>query len=180
LDKIPTSQSRQEALRRAFLTPKIFQELWEHWRSDLPSEQTMINYLVLERKLNGQAPFSEQSATELLANYRASMAFAAPADAPNVASSTEGSGEMKPTMERVKVGNSGASAPPFAHTPASVETTAASSAYAGSDGDLSVLLKGGRLQIGANVDLEGLKRLKEVLGKYEEILTLLHPVEGQH
>lgn len=48
----------------------------------------------------------------------------------------------------------------------------ASSAYAGADGDLSVLLKGRRLQINANVDLVGLARLKEVLGKYEEILAL--------
>ena len=57
--------------------------------------------------------------------------------------------------------------PPAARTPLS------SSAYAGSDGQLSVLLTGGRLQITADVDLAGVERLKEVLGKYEEILKLL-------
>jgi hypothetical protein len=38
--------------------------------------------------------------------------------------------------------------------------------------DLSVLMTGGRLQITADVDLEGLERLKEILEKYEEILEL--------
>jgi hypothetical protein len=37
LDKMPTSQSRQGALRRAFLSPKVFSELWERWKADLPS-----------------------------------------------------------------------------------------------------------------------------------------------
>jgi hypothetical protein len=78
LDKVPSSPTRLEAIRRAFLSPRIFTELWDRWKSDLPSEQTMINYLVLERRLNNQAPFSEQSASELLANYRASLPFACP------------------------------------------------------------------------------------------------------
>jgi hypothetical protein len=51
----------------------------------------------------------------------------------------------------------------------------ASSAYAGQDGDLSVLLKGNRLEITADVGLAGIERLKEILGKYEEILKLLEP-----
>ncbi len=84
LDKIPTSPAKLEALRRAFLKPKIFLELWEKWKADLPSDQTMQNYLVLERRLADQAPYSEQAAAELLANYRASMAFAAPIEAVNV------------------------------------------------------------------------------------------------
>ncbi len=41
-------------------------------------------------------------------------------------------------------------------------------------GDLNVLLTNeGRLQITADVDLRGLRRLKDVLAKYDEILTLL-------
>ncbi len=91
LDRIPTSPSRLDAVRRAFLKPKIFAELWENWKSDLPSDQTMLNYLVLERRLAEQAPYSEQAATELLANYRASMAFAAPTEAVNVSSALDDS-----------------------------------------------------------------------------------------
>ena len=40
-------------------------------------------------------------------------------------------------------------------------------------GDMSVLLSGKRLQISADVDAEGLAKLKEILTKYEEILKLL-------
>jgi hypothetical protein len=45
----------------------------------------------------------------------------------------------------------------------------------GLDGDLNVLLRGNRLEIMADVDREGIRRLKEVLTKYEEILALLEP-----
>ena len=55
------------------------------------------------------------------------------------------------------------------------QATRASSAYAGVDGDLNVLLTGARLQITADVDLAGVARLKEVLGHYENILKLLAP-----
>ncbi len=96
LDKTPASPTRMEALRRAFLGPKIFSELWLRWKADLPSEQTMINYLVLERKLNNLAPFSEQSASELLANYRASLPFACPEEGSNLAPSTD---ESEDAME---------------------------------------------------------------------------------
>lgn len=48
-----------------------------------------------------------------------------------------------------------------------------SSAYAGRDGDLNVLLRGNRLEITADVDRAGIARLKEILGKYEEILDLI-------
>lgn len=83
LDKTPTSPSRIEALRKAFLSPKIFADIWAKWRADLPSDQTMINYLVLERRLANLAPYSDQSATELLANYRVSMPFAMSGDVPS-------------------------------------------------------------------------------------------------
>ncbi|MGH7046398.1 MAG: hypothetical protein ACREE2_08405 [Stellaceae bacterium] len=43
----------------------------------------------------------------------------------------------------------------------------------GSDGELSVLLRGNRLEITADVDRAGIRRLKDILGKYEEILAML-------
>jgi hypothetical protein len=93
MDKIPTSESRMAALQRAFFSPKIYIELWNNWKADLPSDQTVLNYLILERKLSGQAPFSEQAASELLASYKASMAFAPPSDALTVSPSIEANGE---------------------------------------------------------------------------------------
>jgi hypothetical protein len=64
--------------------------------------------------------------------------------------------------------------PPKAPQPLGAPSRA-SSAYVGPGADLNVLLTGGRLQITADVDLEGLARLKEVLGHYETILKLLAP-----
>jgi hypothetical protein len=51
----------------------------------------------------------------------------------------------------------------------------ASNAYAGHDGELSVILKGNRLEITAGVYWVGLSRLKEILTRYEGILDLLEP-----
>ena len=39
--------------------------------------------------------------------------------------------------------------------------------------DINILMSGQRLEITANVDLEGVAKLKEALGKYEELLKLL-------
>jgi len=46
---------------------------------------------------------------------------------------------------------------------------------AGLDSDLNVLLRGNRLEISADVDREGLQKLKAILSKYEEILALIDP-----
>jgi hypothetical protein len=52
----------------------------------------------------------------------------------------------------------------------------ANSAYGGGNGELNVLLTGNRLQITADVDRAGLKRLQEILTRYDGILELM---EGQ-
>jgi hypothetical protein len=93
LDKDQSSIARQEAVRRAFFTPKAFQEIWNKWNPDLPSDTSVINYLVLEKRLSNQAPYSEQAASELLANYRASLAFASPQTAHNENSASESADE---------------------------------------------------------------------------------------
>jgi hypothetical protein len=46
---------------------------------------------------------------------------------------------------------------------------------AGSGDDLNVLLTGKRLQITADVDRAGLKRLQEILARYDGILELMDP-----
>ena len=40
---------------------------------------------------------------------------------------------------------------------------------------IETFLANGRLQINANVGLKGIGRLKEMLGKYEELLKLMDP-----
>ena len=70
LDNDPGSAGRRDALRTAALGPRIHAELWERYGAELPSEQSLRRFLVLERS------FNEASVDELLAEYQATMAFA--------------------------------------------------------------------------------------------------------
>ncbi len=71
LDENPQSDERRAALREAALAPRIHAELWERYGVDLPSDQSLKRFLVLERS------FNEASVDELLAEYKQTMAFAA-------------------------------------------------------------------------------------------------------
>ena len=70
LDADPQSAERRAALREAALSPRIHAELWERYGNDLPSDQSLKRFLVLERS------FNEASVDELLAEYKATMAYA--------------------------------------------------------------------------------------------------------
>ena len=70
LDDDPQSEERRAALREAALGPRIHAELWERYGIDLPSDQSLKRFLVLERS------FNEASVDELLAEYKGTMAFA--------------------------------------------------------------------------------------------------------
>ena len=70
LDKDPDSDERRDALRAAALGPRIHTELWERYGTELPSDQSLKRYLVLERG------FNEASVDELLEEYKQTMTFA--------------------------------------------------------------------------------------------------------
>ena len=70
LDRDPASAERRDAVRRAALNPRIHAELWERYGADLPSDQTLRRFLVIERN------FNEGSVDELLAEYKETAAFA--------------------------------------------------------------------------------------------------------
>ena len=70
LDGDPQSTERRAALREAALAPRIHTELWERYGTDLPSDQSLKRFLVLERS------FNEASVDELLAEYKATVAYA--------------------------------------------------------------------------------------------------------
>ena len=70
LDKNPDSPERRDALRAAALGPRIHAELWERYGSELPSDQSLKRFLVVERA------FNETAVDELLDEYKATMAFA--------------------------------------------------------------------------------------------------------
>lgn len=70
------------------------------------------------------------------------------------------------------------SPPPMAPAVKSAGNIAYENAQSGKP-DINVYVTGNRIQITADVDREGIKTLKQMLGKYEEILTLLStPIDG--
>lgn len=70
LDKNPDSPARRDALRAAALGPRIHAELWERYGTELPSDQSLKRFLVVERS------FNEAAVDELLDEYKVTMAFA--------------------------------------------------------------------------------------------------------
>ncbi len=70
LDKDPDSDERRGALRTAALGPRIHTELWERYGTELPSDQSLKRFLVLERA------FNEASVDEFLDEYKQTMTFA--------------------------------------------------------------------------------------------------------
>lgn len=71
LDQRPkTDRERLELLRMAALSPKLHNELWEKWGGELPSDNTIRHYLVLERN------FNEGTVVDFIANYKKTLDFA--------------------------------------------------------------------------------------------------------
>lgn len=70
LDKQPVSAEREEFIRQAALKPRIHKELWDKWAAALGSDYTLQTYLVRDRG------FSENGARDLIAEYKATLAFA--------------------------------------------------------------------------------------------------------
>ncbi len=70
LDKQPVSPERDALIQKAALTPPIHKELWDKWQAELPSDPTLETYLVRDRG------FSDSGARDLMAEYKATIAFA--------------------------------------------------------------------------------------------------------
>ncbi len=70
LDENADSPAHTDALRTAAMSPRIHAELWERYGADLPSDQSLKRYLVLEKN------FNEAAVDELLAEYKQTISFA--------------------------------------------------------------------------------------------------------
>jgi hypothetical protein len=93
LDDDPNSADRQEALKTAALAPRIHAELWEKYGPDLPSDQSLKRYLVLEKN------FNEAAVDELLEEYKLTMSFAGlnrPGAGPSTAGAGTAAGQPQP------------------------------------------------------------------------------------
>jgi hypothetical protein len=75
-DPNPRSDKVRAAVQKAALTPKLHSELWEKYKGADGLDVAVITYLTLDRREEGQAPFSEKSALELIQEYRETVGFA--------------------------------------------------------------------------------------------------------
>lgn len=76
LDKRPASPNRASAVTTAALSPKVFKELWEQYKTWDVDQDTIKYELTLGRKHSGKAPYSESAALDVAKNYRASLKYA--------------------------------------------------------------------------------------------------------
>ena len=144
------SDARKAALERLATKPPLFKDLRAAFPDTLPSEAN-IEYWLAKRNFTGKG------AGKAAKSYLSTMRLVSTSPEGYFPSELEQEDEdMTAAAETPDAGRRQPSSPP----PPSKD-------------ELSVLLKGNRLHINANVDLEGLERLKQMLDKYTEILKLM-------
>jgi hypothetical protein len=161
---------RKELTSKFALAPKAMQNLWAIWKHEPPSDA--IARSILKNDLN----YSDWAAGELLGIYRENLRYISGGISPESLSEPESSADAEEkdgVGERVDHGvrdklDTQDDGKLFG---AATEKKSPVNAL-GTENELSVLMSGGRLKISANVDAEGLQKLKEILSKYEEILRL--------
>jgi hypothetical protein len=75
-DADPASEKRKDLLKRAALTPKVHQEIWARFTTAAMADSVVKNYLMFDRVDANEAPFSAESASSLLNEYKSSISFA--------------------------------------------------------------------------------------------------------
>ncbi len=77
MDKRPDSKDRAAAMKQAALSPKIFAELFEQYAAanDI-DDALLIHTMTMERVQQGKAPYSDDSAGDVVRVYRDSLAYA--------------------------------------------------------------------------------------------------------
>ena len=81
MDKRPDSADRAAAVKKAALSPKIFSELFgEYGTAQGIDDALLVHTLTAERVQKGKAPYSEDSAAEVLRVYQDTLAYAGLAD----------------------------------------------------------------------------------------------------
>jgi hypothetical protein len=77
MDKRPDSKERAAALKEAALSPKIFAEIFEEYGTakDI-DDMLLVHALTSERLQQDKAPYSDESAADVVRVYRDSLAYA--------------------------------------------------------------------------------------------------------
>ncbi|HTS40949.1 MAG TPA: hypothetical protein VMH84_10475 [Xanthobacteraceae bacterium] len=139
--------------------PPLLRELFNTWGSHVPSDTVARSHLKIERGLN------EQSARAVLGIYKENIAFANVKGDGRISELAAGMGPEQGAFERgnsmqIEPRRSGSPTPntePVTQLP------------------VRVVMNGNRLDIQASVDLDGLKKLRTMLDKYQGILEMMQP-----
>ncbi len=143
----------RDALERLAFKPQLFQDIKKQFPATLPSEHNLSYWLVQRR-------YNERAAGKAAKSFLATMHFVYPApDAYNPPSEEKVEEPVMTPQSNAAPSKPGSGAPP------PLTPTA----------PLRVVMNGDRLDIQASVDLEGLKKLRTMLEKYEGILEMMQP-----
>jgi hypothetical protein len=153
----PGSPERVEGLKLAATRPKLFAELETRFPGGKASDQAIRSYLLTQKYIPAAADAAIRSYRETKQLVEAeSGGYTAPEPEPEEPSVTP------QTQTPPKIGaNPLSPAPPMAGAP------------------LRVVMNGDRLDIQASVDLEGLKKLRTMLEKYQGILEMMQPEKDE-
>ena len=73
-DADPDSAKRKQAIARVALKPKVYKELWERYGADV-GDAVLQNYLILDRREEGESSFNQTSASKVISTYKETIAY---------------------------------------------------------------------------------------------------------
>lgn len=89
-DPNPDSEKRRSALKSAALLPTIHNTLWERFgAANEVSDSVIKAYLTLDRLDEGETPYSDSAAEEVISSFRKSLEFADLTNADSIQSDSE-------------------------------------------------------------------------------------------
>lgn len=104
MDKRPNSADREAAEKQAALTPRIFAELYDQYGTGEGIDDTLlIHALTAERVQANKAPFSDQSAADVLRVYRDSILYSGLSDSKEQPDESPAPADQEDIVSKAKV-----------------------------------------------------------------------------
>jgi hypothetical protein len=158
---------KRRLLKLFALRPKLMGFLWGEWGAVPPSDNVARSFLKLDLKMG------EQQARSLLNIYKENLAFADLKGDDKVVEGDDDEDDADAEHED-DVTTTSETAGRASHSSGQPGTSDEKRGKTGGREDFSVQQYGGRLKITADVDLQGLDKLKQLLNHYEAILKLMN------
>lgn len=171
-DADPNSEKRKSAIRGAALAPKIHSLLWEKYGAAGVSgamDVVLKSYLTLDRADDGEAPYSDSSADDLIAQYRSTMTFAGLVESSSLSSEQDYS-QDKANLDLSEGDGPMHATPPQLPNQASTGRATLRQATAELN-DINVEFSGGKIRINAVLDMEGLEKLEKKIAVLKQLMN---------